>query len=72
MKQYDECIKPKLTIKWQSVHEVLDSKAVSKLTGYSVNAVNRWMQNGKLRSVLTPNGRITSKEWVVNLSADEN
>ena len=64
-KTYDTSIKPKLTIKWQSVPDVLDSKAVSKLTGYSVIAVNRWMQKGKLKSVKTPNGRFTSKEWVV-------
>ena len=64
-KSYDESIKPKLTLKWQSEPEVLDSKAVSKLTGYSIIAVNRWIQKGKLKSVKTPNGRITSKEWLI-------
>ena len=62
---FDDKLRKRILKKYDAIPDVLDSKAVSKLTGYSVNAVNRWMQKGKLRSVLTPNGRITSKEWVV-------
>ena len=60
---FDDKLRKRIHKKYDAIPEVLDSKAVSKMTGYSVNAVNRWMQKGKLRSVLTPNGRITSKEW---------
>ena len=63
-KTFDDKLRKRILKKYDAIPEVLDSKAVSKLTGYSVNAVNRWMLKGKLRSVITPNGRITSKEWV--------
>ena len=38
---------------------------VSRLTHYSDNALNHWLDKGTLRSALTQNGRVTSKAWLI-------
>lgn len=51
---------------WYNVPEMLDPVTVSRLTHYSDNAVNRWLEKGWLRSALTQNGRVTSRKWLID------
>lgn len=50
---------------------MLTIKEVAKLTGYSDNAVDRWIVKGSLRSVLVQTGLITCKEWLVDFYCGE-
>ncbi len=50
---------------WFDVPDLLDTETICSLTGYSDNAVNNWLEKGKLRSALTQNGRVTSKTWLI-------
>lgn len=51
---------------WFDVPDLLDTETICSLTGYSDNAVNNWLEKGKLRSALTQNGRVTSKAWLID------
>ena len=56
---------------WCKVPDVLTIGEVAKLTGYSDNAVDRWIIKGSLRSVLVQTGLITCKEWLVDFYCGE-
>ena len=56
---------------WSDVPELLDTITVSRLTGYSDNAVNHWLEKGTMRSAVTQNGRVTSKEWLIEYLCGE-
>ena len=56
----------KLEDEWYNVPDILDTVTVSRLTCYSDNAVNRWLDKGILRSALAQNGRVTSKAWLID------
>ena len=51
---------------WYNIPDILDPSTVSRLTCYSDNAVNRWLDKGILGSALTQNGRVTSKAWLID------
>ena len=61
----------KLEDKWHKVPDVLTIKDVAKLTGYTDNAVDRWIVKGSLRSVLVQTGLIVSKVWLVDFYCGE-
>lgn len=56
---------------WHSVPDVLTIKEVAKLTGYTDNAVARWIVKGSLRSVLVQTGLIVCKVWLVDFYCGE-
>lgn len=56
---------------WSAVPELLDPTIIGNLIGYSENSVNRWLEKGILRSVLTQGGRVTSKEWLCEFLCNE-
>ena len=60
-----EALRLALEDEWYSIPDLLDPVTVSKLTRYSDNAVNRWLDKGTLQSALTQNGRVTSKAWLI-------
>jgi len=51
---------------WANLPDMLSNTDVMKITDYSINAINRWLQSGKLRSVKIQGDIITSKEWLIN------
>jgi len=56
---------------WCKEPDVLTIKEVAKLTGYSDNAVDRWIVKGILRSVLVQTGLIVCKKWLVDFYCGE-
>lgn len=55
-----------LSDEWAEIDDVLTNDDVAEITGYSIEAVNRWIQNGKLRSVKMPGEIISTKEWLID------
>lgn len=51
---------------WFDVPDVLTITAVSAITGYTPNAVERWILKGSLRSVIVQTGLITCREWLID------
>lgn len=58
--------KEQLIDEWFDVPDVLTIKEVSAITGYTPNAVDRWIVKGSLRSVIVQTGLITSREWLID------
>jgi len=48
--------------KWSDESEMLLTNDISRLTGYTQQTVQRWMEQGKLRSVKTKNKLVVAKE----------
>ena len=46
--------------------DVLTITEVSAITGYTPNAVDRWIVKGSLRSVIVQTGLITCREWLID------
>ena len=46
--------------------DVLTITDVSAITGYTPNAVDRWIAKGSLRSVIVQTGLITCCEWLID------
>lgn len=61
-----ETLRLNLENEWFDAPLILDPVTVSRLTHYSDTAVNHWLDKGKLSSVLTQNGRVTSREWLID------
>lgn len=61
-----EALRLALEDEWYNIPDILDPSTVSRLTCYSNNAVNRWLDKGILRSTLAQNGRVTSKAWLID------
>lgn len=61
-----EALRLALEDEWYNIPDILDTVTVSRLTCYSNNAVNHWLDKGTLRSALTQNGRVTSKAWLID------
>ena len=51
---------------WFDVPDVLTISDVANITGYTPNAVDRWIVKGSLRSVLVQTGLITCREWLAD------
>ena len=45
---------------------ILSITEVSSITGYTPNAVDRWIVKGSLRSVIVHTGLITCREWLID------
>ncbi len=50
-----------------SVPDALAIAEVMNVTGYGDTAVNSWLHNGWLKSVLTQEGKIIAKDWLIDL-----
>ena len=61
-----ETLRLNLEDEWFDAPLILEPVTVSRLTHYSDSTVNHWLDKGKLRSVLTQNGRVTSREWLID------
>lgn len=51
---------------WFDVPDVLTITDISGITGYTPNAVDRWIVKGSLRSVMVQTGIITCREWLAD------
>ena len=51
---------------WFDVPDVLTITDVAGITGYTPNAVDRWIVKGSLRSVIVQTGLITCREWLID------
>lgn len=58
--------KEQLIDEWFDVPDVLTITEVSAITGYTPNAVDRWIVKGSLRSVIVQTGLITCREWLID------
>ena len=48
------------------LNDVLTITEVSAITGYTPNAVDRWIVKGILRSVIVQTGLIICREWLID------
>ena len=48
-----------------------DIAEVSAISGYTSNAVDRWIVKGSLRSVIVQTGIITCREWLIDFYCDD-
>lgn len=55
-----------LTDEWFDLPDVLTITDVAGITGYTANAVDRWIVKGNLRTVLVQTGLITCREWLID------
>lgn len=60
-----------LADKWEKENEMLLTSDISQLTGYTQQTVQRWMEQGKLRSVKAKNKLVAAKEWLIDFYCDE-
>ncbi len=44
---------------------------VSAITGYTPNAVDRWIMKGSLRSIILQTGLITCREWLIDFDCGD-
>lgn len=51
---------------WFDVPDVLTISDVAGITGYTPNAVDRWIVKGSLRSVTVQTGLVTCREWLAD------
>jgi hypothetical protein len=51
---------------WFDIQDLLYNNDVCELTGYSKSAVDEWLLTSRLRSVMIPDNRITTKEWLID------
>ncbi len=49
-----------------SLPDTLTIPDVIQITGYSDTSVDRWLSRGHLRSVLTQDGKIIAKDWLID------
>ena len=61
-----ESFRERLNDEWHDLPELLTITGVAKITGYTTNAVDRWIVKGSLRSVTTQTGIITCREWLID------
>lgn len=60
-----------LTDEWFGLPDVLTITDVADITGYTPNAVDRWIVKGSLRSVLVQTGLITCREWLIDFYCND-
>lgn len=61
-----EYFREQLNDVWFDVPDVLTITEVSAITGYTPNAVDRWIVKGSLRSVIVQTGLITCRKWLID------
>lgn len=61
-----EGFREQLIDEWFDVPDVLTISEVARITGYTPNAVDRWIVKGSLRSVIVQAGLITCREWLAD------
>ena len=61
-----EFFREQLIDEWFDVLDVLTISDVAGITGYTPNAVDRWIVKGSLRSVTVQTGIITCREWLAD------
>ena len=61
-----ECFREQLNDVWFDVPDVLTITEVSAITGYTPNAVDRWIVKSSLRSVIVQTGLVTCREWLID------
>ncbi len=61
-----EGFREQLIDEWFDVPDVLTISDVAGITGYTPNAVDRWIVKGSLRSVTVQTGIITCREWLAD------
>lgn len=55
-----------LEAEFESVPDALTVPQVIAITGYSDNAVDRWLRRGWLKSAQIQTGKIIAKEWLID------
>lgn len=66
-----EGFREQLTYEWYDIPEVLTIADVAKITGYTTNAIDRWIVKGNLRSVLVQTGLVTCREWLIEFYCND-
>ena len=66
-----EYFREQLNDVWFDMPDVLTITEVSAITGYTPNAVDRWIVKGSLRSVIVQTGLITSRKWLIDFYCDD-
>lgn len=61
-----EGLRERLSDEWHDLPELLTITDVAKITGYTANAVDRWIVKGSLRSVTAQMGLVTCREWLID------
>lgn len=61
-----EVFRELLIDEWFDVPDVLTISDVADITGYTPNAVDRWIVKGILRSVIVQTGIITCRDWLID------
>lgn len=56
---------------WYDIPDLLYNHDVIRITGYSSTAVDAWLMSGKIKSVIIPDDRITTKEWLIDFYATD-
>ena len=59
-------LKRYLNLKWKMVPDALETKDISRITGYTPQTVGQWISKKKLQSVSCPNGTRIAKEWLID------
>lgn len=70
-KQPPSDFRDKLADEWYNVPDVLTITDVATITGYSANAVDRWIVKGSLRSAIVQTGLITCREWLIDFYCND-
>lgn len=52
--------------RWKNVSEAISTSEISKLLGYNLESINRWIRNGELQVVEIPSAIITTKTWLID------
>ena len=66
-----EGFREQLIDEWFDVPDVLTISDVAGITGYTSNAVDRWIVKGTLRSVTVQTGIITCREWLIDFYCND-
>lgn len=61
-----EGFRERLSDEWYDLPELLTITDVANITGYTANAVDRWIVKGSLRSVTAQTGLVTCREWLID------
>lgn len=54
-----------ILLEWLNEGDLLTTKDLSRLTGYSQKRINKWIHENFLRSIYTTNGFVSTKEWLI-------
>ena len=60
-----------LSDEWYAESDVLLFEDISRLTGYTRKTIRKWINNKRLRTVLTQDDLITSKIWLIDFLYSE-